>query len=923
MADFANSGELDADIKRVAQQSEFFANYMSKPEGEALRDSGDLLVRRNQFSIELASDCSVIELDSSLRNIRNREMTRIIFRDQTRRADLVETTRDLSWLADECLETALQYHYAHLSQSWGVPTNSAGDPQQLCVLALGKLGANELNLSSDIDLVFLYDESGELPSSRTYHEFFIRLSQSLIKSLDETGPNGFVFRVDMRLRPYGESGALVMSRSAMEKYFVEQGREWERYAFIKARSAAGDVALGESFISWLQPFVFRKHIDYGAIESLRDMKQLINHEVKRQSLEEDVKLGAGGIREVEFIAQAQQLIWGGHRPELRQRRLLEVLDELEAEEYFPDGEVASLRAAYIFLRNTEHGIQAEKDQQTQRLPADSLGQSRLAAVMGYEEYGEFLVDLSAHRGRVSQIFAGLMNTSESEREDLLEGDLLWHHIWQEPDSEIAMEHISKSGFVDSSRVLDLIRGLQTDTGDLQEIADNRLSTLMPVLLRLVGREEQPDVTLERCFEVIDSILRRSIYLVFLNENLDALQRMIRLLSISSYVASQIAKYPILLYELTDWQVEQGLESKAALLARLDEGLNQHATSDLEARMDTLRAFKHSVVLKVAMLELLDLQPTMKASDQLTAIAEVVLQRSVDLAADYLVERHGYPGKESDEPDEINFVVIAYGKLGGYELGYGSDLDVVFIHGGDTAHHTVGEKSIHNNVFYNRLGQRVVHIITSFTRFGTLYDLDLRLRPDGNSGPLVPSLAGYQKYLLQSAWTWEVQALVRARYVAGSMELGDEFGRIRRSVLAQPRDSAQLRLDVVEMREKMRAHLDADTQPADAAEVLLSGFNLKQGEGAIVDIEFLVQFLVLRYSASIPALTEWTDKVRLLDSLARHGLIEAEQAALLQEAYVAYRAGVHFERLGGELGSYERFEAYRERVVRIWRQYLDS
>ena len=709
----------------------------------------------------------------------------------------------------------------------------------------------------------------------------------------------------------------------MEDYFVEQGREWERYAFIKARAAAGDLELGRDFIQWLKPFVFRKHLDYGAIESLRDMKQLINQEVKRKSLGSDVKLGPGGIREVEFIAQTQQLIWGGHRPELQQTRLLEILAALAQGEYLPASDVKRLNDAYIFLRNTEHVIQAEKDQQTQKLPESSKSQIRLAAAMGFGDYAEFLTELDLHRGRVGKIFSGLMNASRSERDVLLEGNLFWVRVWQDPSSEDALEHMRASGFLETERAIESLAKLRAEMPDLQEIAESRLSQLMPVLLRLASREAQPDLTLVRCLDLIEAIKRRSTYMAFLNENLDALQRMIRLFSISPFVAGQVSRFPILLYELTDWDVEQGLESKAFLQERLDTELARLPDADLEGRMDVLRTFKHSATLKVAMLELLDSVPTMKASDQLTAIAEIVLDQSVALAAHYLVERHGLPSTASGEADTVNFGVIAYGKLGGYELGYGSDLDVVCVSGGHANGATLGERSVHNQVFYNRLGQRLVHIITSLTRFGTLYELDLRLRPDGNSGPMVTSISSYEKYLQESAWTWEVQALVRARFVAGSSELAAQFNQIRQRVLEQARDADGLVKDVISMREKMREHLDTNTQPSDAAEVLLSGFDLKQGVGAIVDIEFLVQYLVLRYSSSEPDLAVWTDKVRLLDALATHHIIDRAEATVLQEAYVGYRAAVHFSWLGGELASYERLSSYREQVVAIWRRYLET
>ena len=923
--------DLDPDllqaIQRVASLSEFFADYLQQDEAAELTSSGDLLrsyeTPKSVPLIETSTVISVEAFDANLRSFRNREMARIIFRDLTRAADLVETTRDLSHLADTCLETALSFHHERAAKKFGNPIGVDHKPQQLCVLALGKLGAMELNLSSDIDLVFFYETPGETDgdTSITNTEFFVRVARQLINSLDKVTANGFVFRVDMRLRPYGESGALVLPRSAMEKYFLEQGREWERYAFIKARPAAGDIAAGIDFLSWLKPFVYRKHLDYGAIESLREMKQLINKEVQRQELEADVKLGAGGIREVEFIVQAQQLIWGGNKPELQKTRLLDVLSLLEADNYLPKLDTEQLRAAYIFLRNSEHAIQAEKDKQTQQLPATELGLMRLASAMGFESVDEYMRALDKHRANVIRCFADLMNANQSEQEILVEGKLFWVSIWRDPDNAESQALLQTNGFDEPEQAARLLNMIRDDLDGLQEIGVDRLNRLMPALLGLVGREEFPTLTLERLVPVVLAIVRRSTYLAFLNENLDALQRLIRLCAISPWIASQMEKLPILLYELTDFEVELGISNKQALSDQLDAQLIRVDADDLEAQMDVLRTFKHAFVLKLAMLELLDLLPTMRASDGLTEVAEVVLNKAVDIASRYLIERHGEPTDKQGTPEGVRFAVIAYGKLGGIELGYGSDLDVVFLHDGDSAGETNGEKPIHNNVFYSRLGQRVVHILTSLTRFGTLYELDLRLRPDGNSGPLVVSVSAFKKYLLEAAWTWEHQALVRARFVAGSAVCESKFLEIRRDVLSIERDLDDLTRDVKEMRQKMRVHLDKETLPDGADDVLMSGFDLKQGAGAIVDIEFLVQYLVLGYSAKYPRLTDWTDKVRLLATLGELGLLTKEEAAILHNAYISYRSAVHFTWLGGEMGSYEKLQHFRESVVAIWHRYL--
>ncbi|HKI74831.1 MAG TPA: bifunctional [glutamate--ammonia ligase]-adenylyl-L-tyrosine phosphorylase/[glutamate--ammonia-ligase] adenylyltransferase, partial [Pseudomonadales bacterium] len=632
------------EITRIASLSEYFYRILMKtPDVIAdLFASGDMdTVYDEDVYRRRLSGLDHEALDAGLRRHRAREMCRIIFRDLSRISSLEETTRDLSNLADASIETALDVHYKRSVELWGTPVGATtGRPQQMCVLALGKLGAQELNLSSDVDLVFMYDEPGHLEGGArdmTNQEFFIRVARALIASLDAIREEGFVFRVDMRLRPYGESGALILARSAMESYFVEQGRDWERYAFIKARACAGNIPLGDDFLLWLVPFVYRKHLDYGAIESLREMKRLINYEVGVRELHDDLKLGHGGIREIEFIAQAYQIIWGGNRPELRVRRLMTVLEILQREGMLPAEDTRRLIDAYRFLRDSEHVVQAEQDRQTQRLPGSPLSQQRLAEAMGYADFEQYARVLAEHREAVMQSFETFISSSGAEREGLVEGNLYWIEIWRQPTAPDSIKVLAEAGYGSAetvaSRLVEFESHLQA--AGVQEIGASRIDQLMPVVLRLVASEEAPEKTLDRLLAIIDNIARRSTYIAFLLENVDALKRTVQLCAMSPWVAEQLQRYPILLYELTDRVTEEMVFTRSKLEGELDQLFYSLESGDLEGQMDSLRQFRNSSMLKVAVFELLDLLPIMKASDALTDIAEIILQRSFELAWQYL------------------------------------------------------------------------------------------------------------------------------------------------------------------------------------------------------------------------------------------------------------------------------------------------
>ncbi|UVL40960.1 bifunctional [glutamate--ammonia ligase]-adenylyl-L-tyrosine phosphorylase/[glutamate--ammonia-ligase] adenylyltransferase [Pseudomonas sp. B21-040] len=873
------------------------------------------------------------ELGRALRRQRTRQQVRIIWRDLTRQADLVQTCRDLSDMADASIDQAYQWLYSRHCEQFGVPTGRrSGEPQQMVILGMGKLGAVELNLSSDIDLIFAYPEGGEtvgVKRSLDNQEFFIRLGQRLIKALDPMTVDGFVFRVDMRLRPYGSAGALVLSFNALEQYYQDQGRDWERYAMIKSRVVAGDQVTGAQLQDMLRPFVYRRYLDFSAIEALRTMKQLIQQEVRRKGMADNIKLGSGGIREVEFIAQAFQLIHGGRDLSLQQRPLLKVLSTLEGQGYLPPAVISELREGYEFLRYTEHAIQAIADRQTQMLPDSAQDQARIAFMMGFADWDAFHEQLMYWRGRVAWHFAQVIADPDEEQggesEVVVGGE--WLPLWEEAqDEEAACRQLEEGGFKDATKALKALAGLRgsPQLRAMQRLGRERLDAFIPRLLAQAVEHANPDLVLERVLPLVEAVARRSAYLVLLTENPGALRRLLTLCAASPWIAEQITRFPLLLDEL----LNEGRLFKPPLApelaAELRERLMRIPEDDLEQQMEALRHFKLAHRLRVAASEIAGSLPLMKVSDYLTWLAEAILEQVLALAWHQTVAKYGTPLRADGRLCDPDFIIVGYGKVGGLELGHISDLDLVFIHDGDPLAETDGPKPIDGAQFFTRLGQRIIHLLTAQTNSGQLYEVDMRLRPSGAAGLLVSSLGAFARYQHGEAWTWEHQALVRARVLVGSADVGREFERVRAAVLGKPRDLATLRQEVSEMRAKMRDNLGTKSTAAGTganAFEATAPFDLKQDAGGIVDIEFMVQYAALAWSQACPSLLRWSDNFRILEELANEGLMPAEDASLLREAYKAYRSAAHRQALQKDAGVIpgDQFADERRQVLRIWRE----
>ncbi|GGO77989.1 glutamate-ammonia-ligase adenylyltransferase [Marinobacterium nitratireducens] len=907
---------------QLAQRPDMLAELVSG--GDLYRNFGETDFR-DLLASRLQQQTDEPGLHRELRRFRQRQMVRIIWRDLNRDADMRQTTRELSWLADACIDGALDWLYRAACERWGTPysrpdTQGQRQEQKMVVLGMGKLGAHELNLSSDIDLMFVYPSKGETEGARRTLEnqdFFIRLGQKLIQALDSVTVDGFVFRVDMRLRPFGSAGPLAVSFDAMEGYYQDQGREWERYAMIKARVVAGDKTGGARLLKLLRPFVYRKYIDFSAFESLREMKEMINREVRRKGLEQNVKLGSGGIREVEFIAQAFQLIRGGRDTRLQQRELLNILPLL-AEFGMPQQAIDQLIEAYEYLRNVEHGLQALHDQQTQELPVDEVPRQRLATVMGCPDWPAFISVLEGHRAAVRTHFADVIAPAEDNRVETVDEAADWLALWDGAlDTETAETFLAGHGFDDSERAWKLLDDLRQSRTVvmLQAAGLERLRTVLPALLSEVATVDNAAETLARVLQLIQAVLRRSAYLVLLAENPDAMRQLVRLCSASPWFSNQLAKLPILLDELIDPRSLYAPPDKQTLQHELRQQLLRIPQEDTEQLMEALRYFKNAHVLRVAASDITGVLPLMKVSDYLTWTAESILESVLEASWRLLTEKHGLPQKAPGEPCDPDFVILGYGKLGGIELSYGSDLDLVFLHDADPNLSTDGEKPLINSVFFTRLGQRIIHMLNTFTAGGLLYEVDMRLRPSGNSGLLVSSLKAFREYQLNEAWTWEHQALTRARVVAGCPKLAHRFETVRAEILGQSRDTEKLRGEVVDMRRKMREHLGSKPNTGDERAV----FNLKQDAGGIVDIEFLVQYQVLAHAHRHPELLEFTDNIRILDAVERVGLLSSQDAGTLREAYKAYRSVGHRLSLQEQSSVIDDSEMQdcREGVGRIW------
>jgi len=909
-------------IATVFAASDFAAHCLTRDAGllEGLIGSGDL--ERPLAGAEFAGRAPALDptlaealVLGELRRWRRRELTRIAWRDLAGWADLTETLAELTAFADTAIRSALGYARGTLIARYGEPRSALGAAQPLLVIGMGKLGGGELNFSSDVDLVLLFPEHGETDGARPIanEEFFTRLAQALVRLLESPTAEGHVLRVDLRLRPFGESGPLVVSFASFEEYLLRHGRDWERYAYVKARPVTSAERYAEISASAVQPFVYRRYLDYGVFASLREMKALIEREVARRELADNVKLGPGGIRELEFIVQALQLTRGGRDRRLQTPSLFVALERLGATHLLPCEAVRELHTAYVFLRRLENRLQMLGDAQTHRLPAEPLARERLALAMGEHDWPALLHQLDAHRERVARhfrlvIFGGGENDRAAVRIDL-------GRFWDTQAETAALaEALARAGFAESAEAARLLLELRASAlvRRLDDPGRQRLQALLPALLADVAQGGGQLAVLRRVLSIIEAIGQRSAYFALLRESGAARARLVELCRHGEFLAAQIASHPLLLDELIDARLLSQPPTRAGFARELEARMEQLHEEDPELQVEALRQFQRAALFRVAVADLTHVLPLMQVSDRLTDIAELIVERALELAWRQITAQFGVPScGEGAARRAVNICAVGYGKLGGIELGYASDLDLVFLHDSQgEAQETSGPRPIDNQLFFVRLAQRIVHLLTMHSAAGRLYEVDMRLRPSGKGGLLVTNIAAFAEYQREEAWTWEHQALLHARAVAGAAALRERFEAVRLEVLCQHVRRAGLRAEVRSMRERMRREL---------ARGNAERFDIKQDPGGIADIEFLAQYWALKWARDYPPVAMYSDTIRQLESVASADLVPQRHVDVLTEAYRRYRASLHHLSLDGAppLVPAAEFALTRAAVTALW------
>ncbi len=840
------------------------------PQGlERLRSGRDAASRMGALELP-AEDAAGM---AALRRFRHAEALRLVFRDVNELDTLPDTLSATTVLYESLLEAALVRAEHTLAARYGRSRDDEGALQRLLVIGFGKLGGSELNFSSDIDLVLTYPRAGHTDGAHALDnsEYFVRLGRELVRLLDAPTMDGRCARVDLRLRPFGQSGRLALSFAAMEQYYQNEGRDWERYAWIKARPVAGDRPAGRQLQELLRPFVYRKYLDYTAFAGLREMKALIDAEVARKDLADNLKLGPGGIREIEFIVQLTQLIRGGREPTLRVRNLLNALVACQARGRISAARARMLREAYVLLRRVENRVQMLGDAQTHDIPADDLSRERIALSLGLDDWPALEAELARQRSLVAEEFAAVLMPEGGRAARVPAADnVLWHDACAQTLEAGTLE---ASGFVPGAPLADALLKLAQAVAvrSMSRRARERLDHVMPQLIAAARDTTAPVASLLHLCQLVHAVARRSSYLVLLEEQPPARARLARLFADSAFLATRVIAQPLLLDDVLDPRIDELPLKRADITAEIARVLDTLDEHEAEAELERINELKASLAFRLGLAFNDGRADAVATARRLGALAESVVIAVTALAERELVARHGrLPGEGS------GFAVLGYGSLGGGELGFASDLDLVFVYDSARAHlYSDGPRPLEGARWYQRLAQRVMNWLTVLTRAGRLYEVDARLRPDGSKGPLVSSLEAFVAYQRSRAWTWEHQALLRARPVAGDPALRAQLLRIRHDILAAPRERATVLAEVCAMRERWRAQRDrSDAQHHD----------LKQGRGGLLDISFVLQGLVLTHAAQDAALLEVTANAGLIEACHRAGLLSAAQAATLTRAH---------------------------------------
>ena len=837
---------------------------------------------------EAANRCENLEqLKQLLREINRREKIIIAWRDLNLLADLKDNLNHLSQLAELMTTVGLNWLNQALTERLGTPIGeTSGEPATYTLLALGKLGGGELNFHSDIDLIPLFSEQGETNGNKpvSNQEFFTQLTRQLVDLLQSQTELGLVYHVDLRLRPFGDSGPLTSSANSMVSYYSSHGREWERYALIKARPIAGDLSLGYQLLAELSPFIYRRYLDYGVFESLRELKQNIDQQIERKAGPFHIKLGPGGIREIEFITQVFQLLSGGRDTRLQQTQILKVMPLLQQREDLSAEQLQTLHSGYGFLRRSEHRIQMLNHRQLHTLPTTTEEQQQLAAAMGETSYVDYLQSLEGVTAGVSAIFNDLLASTQDDSTESASD-----RIAQQWDQALLADEITplllELGFDDPQASYQGLLGLQRSHSFQVASAEarQRVARLIPKLLTATASQQQNSAALLGSLKFLQSIIRRSAYISLLIENPQALDQLCRLCAAGDWLTNWLCDHPVLLDELLDHRNLQHRPDYKNLACQFQEIIStqtensasseQSALLDqhLEQQMNQLRDLRNGSLLRAAILDIGELTDS---NGLLSDTAELVLTSCLQMSWHHLLCKHGSPSPEPNHANP-NILIIGYGKLGSQAMNYSSDLDLVLLQPDiDNEAITQGANPVSNHRFYSRVVQRLIHLLTTQTTSGKLYEIDFRLRPSGNSGPIVTQISSFERYLREDAHTWEYQALVHARPVAGDPALKQSFVDLRRRILCQPRNRAELSDEIQQMAARIRQEKTIKTIPD----------KLKLSAGGMVDVEFCGQFLVLQHAANFAELTQSTTTAGILKTAAECHLIEPTESDPLIKHY---------------------------------------
>lgn len=851
--------------------------------------------------------CQTLGLTKGLRQLRSEVLLSLMERDLRNQASLFEVTEVMTRFAEISVQKALAWHTAQLSKRYGTPIGMHSKQlQELLVVGMGKLGGRELNVSSDIDLIYLYEEEGETVGdehviSISNHEFFDRLARQLTQALSDVNEDGFVFRIDLRLRPNGSEGFLACSLAMLEEYFKTRGRDWERYAWIKGRllPVCSSVERCQPLLQTIvHRFVYRRYVDFGVMAALRNLyaKMRMTYSIQGSrfspSMSErnghyglDIKRASGGIRDIEFIAQTFQLIHAGQSYGLRQQATLVVLEQLAERALMSAEHVALLRQSYIFLRNLEHRLQYLDDMQTHALPHVLDDQKRLAVAMGEVDYEALLAHVLETCKHVQQrfeaIFPDKIDAPKSDQPSLWDIAVLPVVDPTVMESNAVDVKVSVQPSHDPHALLPLLLTAQASNYYclLTRVNKQRFdrlirSTLDYVLYTEWGKQQADVMTIvARALSLFEVLSRYEAYLALLNEYPQALMRVIQLLATSGWAANYLTQHPQLLDEVLQDARPQPADYWRKFAADLRAYL-QAVAGQSEVQMDILRHAQQAQTFRILLRDSQGQLSVEQVADHLSALADILLQLALDTIWAQLERPHCHVP---------HFAIIAYGRLGGKELGYASDLDLVFLYDDD---HEDAQNT------YTNLARKLVTWLTSHTGVGVLYDVDLRLRPNGEAGLMVTDLEEFRRYQMRegdnSAWVWEHQALVRARFCAGDSVLGAAFEAIRAQVLTQRRQPKNLQREILAMRERMlKAHVHS-----------YHTFDIKYSRGGMVDIEFIVQYLVLLHSIDYPQLLANLGNIALLPMAAKAGLIDLHLAEQVAQLYRNWRALQHRKRLDG-------------------------